>query len=112
MVDIAAVVREAHGVRKVRADELPRIAGVLGSAFLEDPAVSWLVPDERRRGAVMERAYLLFLRCDRDGLPAYLEATTPRNRAFYEPHGFAVTEEFRLGQASPPLWRMWRKPGG
>ena len=49
-------------------------------------------------------------RCDRDGVPAYLEASTPRNRALYERNGFNVTEEFFLGKGSPPLWRMWRAP--
>jgi GNAT superfamily N-acetyltransferase len=51
-------------------------------------------------------------RCDRERLPAYLEASTPRNRALYERHGFVVTEEFLLGEDSPPIWRMWRKPAG
>jgi GNAT superfamily N-acetyltransferase len=32
-------------------------------------------------------------RCDRNRVPAYLEATTPRNRAFYERNGFKVVEE-------------------
>ena len=50
-------------------------------------------------------------RCDRERVPAYLEASTPRNRVLYERHGFAVTEEFKLGKGSPPLWRMWREPG-
>jgi len=47
-------------------------------------------------------------RCDREHMPAFLEASTPRNRAMYERHGFAVTEEFRLGKGAPPQWRMWR----
>jgi GNAT superfamily N-acetyltransferase len=51
-------------------------------------------------------------RCDREGMPAFLEASTPRNRALYERHGFAVSEEFKLGRTAPPLWRMWREPGG
>ena len=50
--------------------------------------------------------------CDRDGVPAFLEASTPRNRALYERHGFAVSEEFKLGRTAPPQWRMWREPGG
>jgi GNAT superfamily N-acetyltransferase len=50
-------------------------------------------------------------RCDREGMPSYLEASTPRNRALYERHGFAVTQEFRLGRGSPPIWRMWRAAG-
>jgi GNAT superfamily N-acetyltransferase len=51
-------------------------------------------------------------RCDREGMPAFLEASTPRNRALYERHGFAVSEEFKLGRTAPMQWRMWREPGG
>lgn len=51
-------------------------------------------------------------RCDRERVPAYLEASSPRNRALYERHGFAVTDELRVGRGSPPLWRMWRAPAG
>ena len=32
-------------------------------------------------------------RCDQDRVPAYLEATSPRNRAFYERNGFEVIEQ-------------------
>jgi GNAT superfamily N-acetyltransferase len=48
-------------------------------------------------------------RCDRDHLPAYLEATAPRNRALYARHGF---EELGVIQAgtSPPMWPMLRHP--
>lgn len=49
-------------------------------------------------------------RCDADGTPAYLEASTPRNRALYERHGFEVVEECRYASDGPPLWRMWREP--
>ncbi len=46
-------------------------------------------------------------RCDEEGLPAYLEATSERNRALYERLGFRVQGELRLG-SSPPLWPMRR----
>jgi GNAT superfamily N-acetyltransferase len=49
-------------------------------------------------------------RCDREGTPAYLESTTPRNRACYLRQGFEVTEEFRFPKGGPPSWRMWREP--
>src|SRR5262245_51078322 len=49
-------------------------------------------------------------RCDSERLPAYLEASTPRNRALYERHRFEVTEEFKLGGTAPIQWRMWREP--
>jgi GNAT superfamily N-acetyltransferase len=48
--------------------------------------------------------------CDRDGVPAFLEASTARNRALYERHGFEVMEEFRLARGAPAQWRMWREP--
>ena len=49
-------------------------------------------------------------RCDFEGAPAYLEASTPRNRALYLRHGFVVLDEMRLPGGGPPLWRMWREP--
>jgi GNAT superfamily N-acetyltransferase len=49
-------------------------------------------------------------RCDRERVPAYLEASTARNRALYERLGFDVTEEFKLARAAPAQWRMWREP--
>jgi GNAT superfamily N-acetyltransferase len=62
------------------------------------------------RGTALMRPILE--RCDREGLPAYLEATTPRNLACYERQGFRVTEEFTFPRGGPPSWRMWREPGG
>ena len=47
--------------------------------------------------------------CDSDGLPAYLEATSPRSRNLYLRHGFNVTQIIQAG-ASPPLWAMLRPP--
>jgi GNAT superfamily N-acetyltransferase len=47
--------------------------------------------------------------CDRAGLPAYLEATSPRNRVLYERLGFEVVDVIQAG-ASPPMWAMLRKP--
>jgi hypothetical protein len=48
-------------------------------------------------------------RCDRDGLPAYLEATTPRSVGLYRRHGFEVVTEIRVGSA-PPIFPMVRRP--
>jgi GNAT superfamily N-acetyltransferase len=49
-------------------------------------------------------------RCDSEQVPAYLNAGSPRSRDLYMRHGFKVTEEFRLPERGPPLWRMWRDP--
>jgi GNAT superfamily N-acetyltransferase len=48
-------------------------------------------------------------RCDREGLPAYLEASSERNRACYERNGFKVTDELQIPGGGPPLWPMWRE---
>jgi GNAT superfamily N-acetyltransferase len=48
-------------------------------------------------------------RADQEAMPAYHEATTPRNRALYERHGYVTQGEFTLPDG-PPLWRMWRDP--
>jgi GNAT superfamily N-acetyltransferase len=47
--------------------------------------------------------------CDEDGMPAYLEATSERNRQLYQRHGFEVTTTVRL-PGGPPFWCMWREP--
>lgn len=45
--------------------------------------------------------------CDRDGLPAYLEATSQRNAALYEQHGFVQIGEIKV-QGFPTLYPMKR----
>ena len=46
---------------------------------------------------------------DREQASAYLDATTTRNRALYERHGFAVSGELVVPDG-PTLWPMWREP--
>jgi GNAT superfamily N-acetyltransferase len=48
-------------------------------------------------------------RCDKEGLPAYLEASSERNAALYERLGFQCTEVLRFA-GSPPLALMMRPP--
>jgi GNAT superfamily N-acetyltransferase len=47
--------------------------------------------------------------CNRDHLPAYLEATSPDSRRLYERHGFETLGEI-CSSDSPPLFPMLRKP--
>jgi ribosomal protein S18 acetylase RimI-like enzyme len=48
-------------------------------------------------------------RADEEGRPAYLEASSPRNKLLYHRHGFEELDDIRVGD-SPPLTVMWRKP--
>ncbi|MFF0106744.1 GNAT family N-acetyltransferase [Streptomyces hirsutus] len=49
-------------------------------------------------------------RCDREGLPAYLEASSVRSRLLYERLGFAQACEPLLLPDGPRMWPMWREP--
>lgn len=52
-------------------------------------------------------------RCDADQVPAYLEATSERSRAFYERLGFEVREQFlNPPPDGPTAWGMLRNPPG
>jgi GNAT superfamily N-acetyltransferase len=66
-----------------------------------------LVAQGRGLGSALLRHALAT--CDDDGLPAYLEATNPRNRDLYARHGFNVVDVIQAG-SSPPLWAMLREP--
>jgi GNAT superfamily N-acetyltransferase len=75
----------------------------------------WYLPligvDATRQGRGYGSALLRHAleRCDRDGLPAYLEATSPLNKALYARHGFEETGVVQYG-SSPPMWAMLRHP--
>jgi ribosomal protein S18 acetylase RimI-like enzyme len=97
---------------------VPRILRVL--AFLEarhphEPhyylAFVGVQPEGQGRGIGSALMAPVLECCDRDGLPAYLEATSERNLALYERHGFEVVETLRLPEGGPPVWRMWRPAG-
>jgi ribosomal protein S18 acetylase RimI-like enzyme len=68
-----------------------------------------VVPAHRGKGvgdALMRHALAA---CDRDGLPAYLESTNPRNITLYERHGFERIASIQSG-SSPIIVPMLRKP--
>ncbi|WP_156750831.1 GNAT family N-acetyltransferase [Mycobacterium sp. 852013-50091_SCH5140682] len=46
---------------------------------------------------------------DRNGVPAYLEASSPDNRRLYERHGFRTVRELTVAD-SPAIYAMWRVP--
>lgn len=48
--------------------------------------------------------------CDREGVPAHLEASSERSSQLYARHGFALTETFAMPAGGPPLRAMWREP--
>ncbi|TDT38277.1 acetyltransferase (GNAT) family protein [Streptomyces sp. BK208] len=49
-------------------------------------------------------------RCDRAGLPAYLEASSARGKVLYERLGFEFTGRALDLPGGPRMWPMWREP--
>jgi GNAT superfamily N-acetyltransferase len=75
----------------------------------------WYLPligtDPAKRGnghgaALLRHALAI---CDRDEMPAYLEASSPRNVPLYRRHGFEVLGTIQVGD-SPIITPMLRKP--
>jgi GNAT superfamily N-acetyltransferase len=67
-------------------------------------------PESQGRGIGSALLADMLERCDREGMRAYLDATSPANKWLYERHGFRATGELAL-DGGPPLWPMWREPG-
>ena len=67
-------------------------------------------PDARGQGRGTALLGHMLERCDAEGVPAYLEATSAQNQALYHRHGFVALEELRWPGGGPPFWPMWRAP--
>lgn len=108
------LVRHAVPLFRAFGRHLPRAMRSLATVERRHPAqphwylaVLGTVP--HRQGAGVGSALLrpVLERCDREGLPAYLESSKEANLAFYHRHGFEVTERISLS-GGPPVWGMWR----
>jgi GNAT superfamily N-acetyltransferase len=93
-----------------RAAELREL---LSDAHPHDPhhylMLLGVAPDHQGTGVGSALLHAVLDRADRDSRHAYLAATSRRDRALYERHGFEVTRELRVSDC-PPLWAMWRDP--
>jgi ribosomal protein S18 acetylase RimI-like enzyme len=91
--------------------------GALGAAMAEHhpPDPAWYLallgvrPSSQGRGLGGQLLAHTLERIDAAGDAAYLEASSPRNRALYERHGFVFVEEF-AAEGAPPMYAMWREP--
>ena len=66
-------------------------------------------PGLQGRGIGSKLMRTMLERCDRDGIPAYLEATSEVNKRLYVRHHFEVTGRLDL-PGGPSMWPMWRQP--
>lgn len=94
-------------------DEVLAVLDQMGSWHPKEP--HWYLPligtdpVQQSRGYGSALLSEALTNCDRQTTSAYLEATSPRNVALYQRHGFEVLGTIQVG-ASPPITPMLRKP--
>ncbi|MFF1411071.1 GNAT family N-acetyltransferase [Streptomyces sp. NPDC058289] len=69
-----------------------------------------VAPGRQGEGLGTELIRPVLERCDREGVPAYLEASSERSKGLYERLGWQFTGEAVRLPDGPPMWPMWRKP--
>ena len=70
-----------------------------------------VIPDRRSAGVGSRLLAPMLARCDRLGMPAYLESSNSRNLDFYRRLGFRSTGEVCTVDERVTLTLMWRLPG-
>ena len=95
------------------AGRMGEISTLLGEHHPHEPVwyLNFLGVEPAGQGRGVGSALLehVLVRADRDGATAYLDATSTRNRALYERHGFVAAGELVIADG-PSFWPMWREP--
>jgi GNAT superfamily N-acetyltransferase len=110
--DEPRMVREAVDPDNERVEQIVRI---LGESHPSDRPHEYLMlitvsPDVRSQGVGAALIQSVLERCDREGLHAYLEASSLRSSHLYERLGFAFTGATVDLPDGPRMWPMWREP--
>ena len=102
---------EQHAPRE-RHEDLERVFAQMDSYHPSEPC--WYLPligvDPSCQGRGYGSALLRYAleRCDREGMPAYLESSNPRNIPLYQRHGFEIIGAIQAG-TSPTVVPMLRR---
>src|SRR5215210_1835371 len=100
-VSLLDQIRLLPSMISVNGRNFPRLATVLRLIEAKHPkdrphyylAVLGIEPELQGRGFGSALMQPVLNRCDREGVPAYLESSKRRNVVLYERHGFRVVEE-------------------
>lgn len=111
----ADLVRGLPAALRVFRSRVPKAIGALTAIEKQHPEephyyLEVLGTRNDRQGKGVGSAVIseMLVRCDREGLPAYLETSNPRNVPFYSRHGFEVREEVSCGRGAPTCTSLWR----
>lgn len=112
----AALVRRLPRLARIYRHRLPLVLAGLARVQRRRPTephwyLAYLGTDPDHQGKGLAAAVLtpVLARCDRDQVPAYLEASDPDLIPFYQRHGFVVRGQVQL-PAGPPVFVMVRDP--
>jgi len=116
-VAVGDLIRSMPAMVRSFGSRLPRVLGGLGVIEKNHPHETphWYLEflgthsDFQRKGIGSTVVGVMLERCDAEGIPAYLEASSPENVPFYRRHGFEVTQDLQL-KNGPMVWGMWREP--
>ncbi|MFD8609986.1 GNAT family N-acetyltransferase [Streptomyces sp. NPDC059631] len=111
--DPAVWMRETVDPANPRVEEIVRLLDATHPAGRAHEYLWMIAVAPDRQGAGLGGALVRHVldRCDREGLPAYLEASSPRSTRLYERLGFAYTGTTVDLPDGPRMWPMWREPG-
>ncbi|MEU0216578.1 GNAT family N-acetyltransferase [Streptomyces sp. NPDC006265] len=111
--DGPAQVREAVDPDNERIEAIGRLTAAVHPAGRAHEYL-WMIgvaPGRQGEGLGTALIEAVLDRCDREGLPAYLEASSARSRELYERLGFEPAGPVLDLPDGPAMWPMWREPG-
>ncbi|MBC9725350.1 N-acetyltransferase [Streptomyces sp. TRM68367] len=111
--DGPARVREAVDPENERVELIGRLTAGIHPAGRAHEYL-WMigvVPQRQGEGLGTALIESVLDRCDREGLSAYLEASSDRSRRLYERLGFTLLDRPLDLPDGPRMWPMWREPG-
>lgn len=107
-----ALMRETADPHNERAELVGRLTGAVHP---HDRAHEYLLmigvsPEHQGEGLGAALIDEVLQRCDRERVPAYLEASNERSRRLYERLGFTFMGRTVDLPDGPSMWPMWREP--
>ncbi|GAA2435614.1 GNAT family N-acetyltransferase [Streptomyces glaucus] len=110
--DGPALVREAVDPDNARVELIGRLTADIHPSDRAHEYL-WMIgvaPERWGQGLGTALITSVLDRCDREALPAYLEASSARSRRLYERLGFECTGAALRLPDGPRMWPMWREP--
>ncbi|MER5223353.1 GNAT family N-acetyltransferase [Streptomyces flaveus] len=110
--DGPAQIREAVDPDNERIEQIAQLTAQVHPSGTAHEYLWMIAVSPERQGEGLGTALIQHVldRCDREHLPAYLEASSARSRTLYERLGFTFMGRTLDLPDGPPMWPMWRDP--